>query len=273
MSGFFNLTIYIMSDIIPPSSFYYESEFLDKNIFFNTVYALDIAIEQNFAEMLFYSDLSRVVYASNDYCFRKRTEMNENGLLDIPFMNYYLTDVSRDTNRSLWKNSSNVQTLANIDNYMQELGFGIKLVPVRLEYEATIFFSQDKDLQYATSKLMFQDNNETILKGILTSENGTELKNPAFMDYSFSFKPEYNENEWLESNNITSIGIDFGIDTFLIYPDTEARGILKTPQPAYTPLRVTNEIIFNFLSTKGALIKDKNLLNTQPQDLLTSYFS
>lgn len=262
-----------MSDIvIPASSYYYESDLIDKNIFFNSVYALDIAIEQNFAEMLFYSDLSRIVYASNDFCFKKRTEVNEEGLLDIPFMNYYLKDISRDTERRLWKNITNVQTLANIDGYMQELGFGIKLVPIHLEYEATVFFSQDKDLQYATSKLLFQDNNETILYGMLESGNGTLIKNPAFLNYNFSFKPEYNENEWLEMNNITSIGVDFSFDTFLVYPDTEQRGILKTPQPAYSPFIVAQEVVLNFLSSKN-LIKGSSILESNPQELLTSYFS
>lgn len=259
-----------MSDtVIPVSAFFYEEDFAQKNTFFNSVYALDLSLESNFSNMLFYGDQSRVVYASNEYCFRKRTSMDSEGLLDIPFINYYLKSMSPDTERFLWKNSTNVQML--LDNgYASVLGYGIKIVPIHLEYEATAWFSQDKDLQYATSKLLFQNTNETILYGELTSSNGTIIKNPAFLSYSFDFKPTYNENEWLETNNITSIGMDFSIDTFIIYPDTQ---VLKTPQPIPNVLSITNEVILNFLSTKGELLKNENLLNTQPQDLLTMYFS
>jgi|GEM_PF-1567797 len=259
-----------MSDtIIPVTSFFYEEDFAQENTFFNSVYALDLAIENNFGSMLFYNDLSRIVYASNEYCFRRRTSMDSEGLLDLPFINYYLKSMSPDTNRFLWKNSNNVQIL--LDNgYASQLGFGIKVIPIHLEYEATAWFTQDKDLQYATSKLMFQNTNETILYGELQATNGTIVKNPAFLTYNFDFKPEYSENEWLESNNITSIGMDFSFDTFIIYPDTN---ILTTPQPPVGALSITEEVILNFFSAKGDLIKNSNLLSTEPKDLLTVYFN
>jgi len=258
-----------MSDI-SLDAFYYKEDFLNQDTFFNSVYALDLAIENNFSKMLFYNDLSRIVYASNDYCFRRRSEQSEEGLLDIPFLNYYLTNVSPDTDRMLKKNTNNAQTLLNLDNYVAELGFEIKIVPIHLEYESTAWFSNDKDLQYATSKLMFQDTNETVLYGMLESSNGTILKNPAFLTYSFNFKPEYNETEWLESNNISSIGIDMSFDTFIVYPNTE---ITTTPQAGPSALSITNEVILDFLSTKGSLYKDSDLLNTPSSVLLTTYFS
>jgi len=255
---------------ISPSSFYYQSDFLNKETFFNSVYSLDLSIEEYFAKMLFYSDASRIVYASNEYCFRRRAEMNEDGLLNFPFMNYYLKSITPDTDRLWKKNTNNVQTMLNIDDYKQKLGFGIKVVPIRLEYEATIWYSQDLDLQYATSKILMSNANETILYSTLQTESEYELKNMGVLYYNFDFKPEYTENDWLEKNNIISASLDFQFDTFAIYPDTF---ILQTPQPHNRGVFIANEVILNFLSTKGALLKNENLLNSQPQELLISYFN
>jgi len=255
---------------IAPSSFYYQSDFIHKETFFNSIYALDISIEEYFSKMLYYSDLSRIIYASNEHCFRRRAEMNEDGLLNFPFMNYYLKSITPDVERQWWKNTHNVQTLQNLDNYKQKLGFGIKLVPVHLVYEATVWYSQDLDLQYAFSKLLMSNTNETILYSNLQTESEHLIKNLGILYYNLDFKPEYTENEWLESNNITSASLDFEFDTFAIYPDTD---ILQTPQPSNRGLYLANEVILNFLNTKGTLLKNENLLNTQPQELITSYFT
>lgn len=264
-----------MSDTIEfvpkPSSYYYESELVNTYSFLNSVYALDIAIEQNFADMLFYSDLSRIVYASTEYCFKRRTEMSSEGVLFPPFMNYYLKSITPDTDRFLWKNTTNVQPLLNLDEYVTSLGFGLKVVPVHLVYEANAWFSQDRDLQFATSQVLFQNTNEIILYGMLNITEDYDLKNPAFMKYNLDFKPQYTENEWLETNNITSLAMDFEFDTFAVYTDISRPLMLPrgTPKPVY----IANEIIFNFLSTKGNLSKDSNLLQTSPQELITSYFN
>jgi len=256
---------------IPPSAFYYQSEFLSKDTFLNSIYSLDIAIEQYFSKMIFYSDMSRIIYASNEYAFRRRGEMNEDGILDFPFMNYYLKSIDPETNRQLWNNTTNVQSLYNIDGYKQVLGYGLKLVPIHLTYEATIWYSQDLDLQYAYSKILMSNTNETILYPIIDVENSdVKIKNVAFLYYNLSFKPEYTENDWLEKNNITSASLDFEFDTFAVYPDTE---ILVTPQPSAKGLYIANEVIFNFLSSKGELFKNSDLLNTQPQELLIEYFA
>ncbi len=260
-----------MSDnIIQANSFYYEDDFSRPEVFFNSIYALDISIENFFSRMLFYSDTSRLVYASNEYCFRRRSEMSENGLLEIPFMNYFLKSITPDTERRWWKNANNVQTLANLDDYKQKIGFGIKLVPIHLVYEATMWFSQDKDLQYAMSKLLMSNTNETILYSELNTESEYSLKNLGIMKYNLEFKPNYTENEWLETNKITSVALDFEFDTLAIYPNTD---LAVTPQPDNQGVFIANEVILNFLSTKGQLLKNENLLNTDPQELITVYFS
>lgn len=260
-----------MSDIVVPNNnFYYESEFSRDDIFFNSVYSTDITIEEYFSKMLFYSDLSRIVYASNEYCFRRRSEMN-NGLLNIPFMNYYLSKITTDVSHQWWKHMNNVAPMLDLGGYKSLIGFGIKLVPIKLSYEATVWFSQDRDLQYAMSKILMSNTNETIIYSTLNTSSDYALKNLGLLTYNFDFKPQYTENDWLESNNITSIALDFEIDTFAVYPDSE--NILETPQPGAYPIYIANEVILNLLSTKGTLLKNENLLNTTPQELLTFYFT
>ena len=48
-------------------------------------YALDIAIENYFCQTLEFP-LDRIIYASNEYCFRERTRKKE-GDLNLPFLN------------------------------------------------------------------------------------------------------------------------------------------------------------------------------------------
>lgn len=269
-----------MSDIedtrIGSPNFYYESEFLFPTYALLSQYALDLAIETTFANMLFYGDLSRIVYASNDYSFQRRTEMSENGLLDVPFMSYYCTGMSLDTNRKLFKNSNQVLPLPDLNNHATNLGYGIKIIPLHLTYEATCFFSQDKDLQYAMSKLLFQSANETIIYGLLNAGKdslGVEniLKNPSFMKSNLEFKPTFSENDFLQKNNLQSIAIDFEFDTYAVYP--AVANVLRTPQGVPNPLYIAEEVILNFLYTKGDLLKTSELANTSPQNLLTYYFN
>jgi hypothetical protein len=113
---------------VPETSFYYGQEFLDDdNDFFITQYALDMAIETKFANMLFHGDMSRIIYASNDWCFTERSRRNK-GLLEFPFMNYYLASKSLSTRRMLFNNQANV---GGIDLGMAEiLGGKFRVSPV-----------------------------------------------------------------------------------------------------------------------------------------------
>jgi hypothetical protein len=264
-----------MSDtIIPATSFYYSGEFSNEALpFSNSVYCLDIAMENKLANWVFHNDLNRIIYASNDFCFRRRLEMQgqeEEGaeFLNFPFINYYLVNTSFETERMLKKNSAQVQGMLNLGGYAEETGVDFRVIPLRLEYESTIWFSQDKDLQYAQTKLFDKSSNEIILYGDLVAPNKKAFKLPAFVKFDFQFKPEYKENEWMETNNIVSMSMDFSMDTMLIfgYKNNDlAQDIIQT-------VSLTEEVIMNFISTKSDILSGSPT-PIVPQDIITSYFT
>lgn len=245
----------INNDIkIPNKSYFYGDKF---SFWANEIesYALDIAIENHFSQLLDLP-LDRIIYASNDYCFRERTRKNE-GNLNLPFMNYYRVGYS-ETDRFLWNNYANLRGLLDVtgQNYERETGSKIKIAPVRVEYEMSIFFSQQKDCEYCYKLLAFDESNETLLYPTMKINENYDLKNIAIQSMNLEFNPTYNESDWLINNKIYSITIDPQFDTFQIMADTE--------------FDLAEEIVFNFISAKN-LVKP-NVLDSSPKEILFEYF-
>jgi len=251
-----------MSDtVVPVTSFYYGEEFSQNN-WYNTSIATAIAIEEHYAPILFKNDLTRIIYASTDYCFRERSRKNK-VLLNLPFMNYYLKSIERDTSpRSLWNNANNIQGMLDMDDDHQALlNSRIRLVPVKLHFEASVWYDQPQDLLKAYQLLALDESNETIIYSYYDAANDCQLKVPCFVKYNLDYNPEYSEKEWLEENKIMSIAVDFEITTFFLYT-----------HGTNTNVSFSNHIIFNFLSTKGIINTDDPLLTT-PQELIIEYFN
>jgi len=230
---------------VTPDAFYYSDEINNTpNIFYNTLLGVSIAVEDHFKNLLFKGDISRIIYASDGYAFKERSRKHES-LLDIPFMNYYLTDISRDTgSRYLWNNEQHVRGLRDIDDYQSSFGKPIRLVPVRLSFEASVFFSQPFDAMYAYQQLENDSTNEIILYSTFETEGGQTIRNSNFVTYEPIWSPEYTEQEWLEKNKLTPIGINFDVITYLIYTDTD-------------PISISKEVILDFIESKN-LIEDVN---------------
>lgn len=246
------------SIVIPSKSFYYKDQFTNNWSSQPCAYALDLSLEDFFSKQLIFS-LDRIIYSSNDFTFRERTKKND-GQLNLPYMNYYRIGYS-EPDRDWWNNYANAFGLMDIGNkgYYKELGSKIRLVPIKIEYESTVFFSQQKDCEYAYSRLLLEGSNETILNPILnTSDENVSLKNIGILNMDLEFNPTYNESDWLVNNKIWTISIDFNVDTFLIYASEE-------------DLFITNNIILNFLLAKN-LIKP-NIMDSNPKILLEEYFS
>ncbi|MDA3856626.1 MAG: hypothetical protein PF569_10310 [Candidatus Woesearchaeota archaeon] len=235
-----------------PTRFYYDE--VNDNSYLNTFYASDIALETHFANMLFKGSLDRIVYASNDYAFRKRagSVTSDYTNLEFPFMNYYNPQVvNPDTDRFYWNHIANIEGI-----YSSELGRKIRVVPLRIEYESSIWFNSAFDLQYAMSRLNNNDSNETVVYATVTTTDGQDITIPMFLGYNFSDNV-YQEDDFLEQNRIYNQGINFTVDLVMLYDDS--------------PVSITDEIIFNFLSSKNLDTSDP--INSDPQKLLTQYFT
>lgn len=244
---------------IPNNSFYYKEQFgehwTNDQI---SAYALDIEIEKWLSGTLKFP-MDRIIYASNDYTFRERTKKN-NGQLNLPYVSYYKTDYE-ETSRPWWNNYANTIGIMDIGNegYESQLGTKLKITPIRVSYECTIFFSQHKDCEYAYKEVLREESNETILYPKLQTTNGDIIKSIGIQDLDLTWNPLYDESDWLEANKIFTIGLDMSYDTFHITGRDDDVFIAK-------------EVILNFLSTKGILTKP-NVMDTQPQELLIEYFS
>lgn len=246
---------------IPASSYYYNDEINNNpNVFYNSLLATSIGIEYHFKDILFKGDINRILWASNEYCFKERSRFYE-GSLNIPFMNYYLKDISPETDaRALWNHEVQVRGLRDFDSYLSLLGKPIRLVPVKLSFEANVFFSQPFDAMYAYQQLKDDSANERIFYTSYDSVNDNVLVSPNFLTYVPEWNPEYNEKEWLEQNKIISVGMDFEVITFFIYGD----GL---------PLSVSNEVILEFFESKNFVTDMEDTSLIDPSRIIQDYIT
>ena len=222
-------------------------------------YAMDIAIENHLAETLEFS-LDRIIYASNEYCFRERTRTN-NGELNLPFLNYYRVGFG-ESNRP-WKNdfSNRFGVIDRENKFTSLMGGRMRIYPISINYEGTVLFAQNKDCEYAMNKLLFDNSNETIIKPQVETNNGDIITNAGVLTYDIEYNPTYQESDWLEQNRIWTIGLDFSVDTYMI-------GLFDT-NPDY--LHVAKEVLLEFFTAKKLDYNDyKN--SEQMEMLLTEYF-
>lgn len=240
------------------SSFYYGNQ-MNHWSAVPISYSVDIAVEYLFSEVLEFP-LDRIIYASNDYCFRERTRVNK-GELNLPFMNYYRTGYDYSSRR--WFNDfSNRFWLQDSQNERTTLmGGKMKIYPIEIQYEGTVFFAQNKDCEYAMNKLLYVNSNETIITPKLEFGDGNILENAGVFNLDVDYNPEYQENEWLEKNRIWTIGLEFSVRTFMIgqfdrNPDN---------------LRIAKSVLLEFFSAKK-INYESPMDSPQLEMLLSTYF-
>jgi len=202
--------------------------------FINVLYIIDLSLISHFSTMLFSGDQTRVIYASNDYAFRKRSDNNESNL-NLPFMNFRLKS-HEVGERIRWNLPSNSQGI-----FIDELETKVRFSPILLNYEASIWFHRDFDIKYAFNEIIWDSDNKTLLKPYATIASGGDpavdvnVEFPAHLGYNGpSLDPEYNEKDWLEKNNIHSATLDFEIQSFALKANTD--------------ITIPTDLLFNFAS-------------------------
>lgn len=217
----------------------------------NVIYSTDITIEQHLSELFLNNDLTRVEYASNEYAFRKRVEneiirlgqdvnvgtagdlshLRIKSNYNLPFVNYYLTDFNEG--ESTWWNN----VLYTRGAFISELNRKIKIDPVKLGYQVTLWIHRRDESILNYIEARFDADNKTFLEGIITID-GVDVPFPVWVNYTgLNFEPEYKENDWLERGKIRSISMDFEITTWIM------KGNLDVCIP--------ERILFNFASNHG----------------------
>jgi len=217
------------------------TNYYDLTSFRNTIYTLNIALETYLSNQLFKNDATRIVYSSSEFAFRKRTqELSKlgNGTnlnnLDLPFLNYKITGIDRSVSRQWWN-----KPIVNRGLFIDELGFKVKCLPVKISYDSTIYFHRDDDLLYAYNQLLWDDGDETKINFSLMVE-GVELGFfSLYMLDNMSYEPTYNETEWLTRNKIHTASLNFTCETVIIKDNLLNFGI---PEKVILDFMVMHEV-------------------------------
>ena len=211
-------------------SFYAQDP--DYENFVNIRYAMDIEIEKFLAEKLFFNDVNRIVYSSNEMAFRTRgRQVNNQGDYKFPFLNYWMSNYEYD-NTFGWYNAVNEKR----GTYIEELNMQVRLMPVVMEYEASFWCNRTDELQYALQQFVYMKTNHVAFTTTFRiPDTTTDLKFIGLFNItSMETNPEYKDTDWLEHNKISSIGLNFQI---LAYDPKVAGG-----------LTLTEEVIFDFVA-------------------------
>ena len=189
-------------------SFYNDENFL------SVVYACDIAIENHFKSLLFLGQSNRIVYATNAFAMRKRSDDND-GELDLPMLNYRMTNYEPGI-RQWWNLSSYTKGI-----YIPELEEKVKYAPITLTYEASFWAHRHDELMYVISELNFDADNTTTLVPTVEIQS-VDFPISALLSYSGNqYEPTYTESDWLERNNIHTITLPFTIDTMALKTNSD----------------------------------------------------
>lgn len=184
--------------------------------YLNCLHATIISLWTFFAENYWVGDMSRVIYASNDYAFKRRVELNAAANtqgLNLPFQNFKITNVMKGTQRPWFNHEMAIQ---GYQDYT--IGKRIKLIPVTINFESTLFFSTEADAMWLQQKLLWDASLETKIKpsvdlSLLDPLNPlvpkvTTLDMIGVIGMEPSYNPQFTENDWLEKNKIRTATLD-----------------------------------------------------------------
>ncbi|MBD3216531.1 MAG: hypothetical protein GF311_28210 [Candidatus Lokiarchaeota archaeon] len=232
------------------------------NNLLNSIYALNIAIESHFGNLLLEGDLGRIVYASNDFALRRWAENkarlpivdNTGNPYNLPFFNYKLKSdgYTNGTNRAWFSNAANTYGI-----WAPDLGKKIRMLNVTLAYEATLFVMQDIDSIYTATNMLWDDSNETILDYYLQIDSQA-IKNIAVLNYDMDFQDRFNETDWLEKNNIRTVGFDFSFETFIILENAD--------------IQISEEVALTFYNSKFGPFTDINAETKEYMEAFQTYW-
>lgn len=205
--------------------------------FINNYLSSIIAMDEYFQIYMFPNDPTRIIYASNDFAFRRRLKLQSKddtmnvfqaNSLDMPFFNFAITSIGENTDRQLKNNQ--LEKIGVMDWVSKTK---IRATPLKVDFEGTFFSAEEIDIQELFSKLQWDDALETTIRPkIQIGDNIYE--NYALLDYnSINYNPTYTESDWLERNRIRTIGLDFSLTTYLIGLDDSSFWIPKSVLVGY----------------------------------------
>ena len=232
------------NEIIFNKSYYNKAAF--NNVYLSSI----IALNDYLVSVYFPDEPTRLIYASNDFAFRRRQMLQNSdeedsskfqvNSLNMPFMSFSVSSggISADTERMLKNNQ--LEKTGIMDWTIKKK---IRLSPVKIDFEATYFSTEEIDIQYVMSLLQWDGASETLIKPEIEIDGHTFCNYGSLDITSINYRPTYNENDWLEKNKIRTISMSFALDTYLILIDDSSFWIPKT-------------VLLSFATSKGIEIED-----------------
>lgn len=261
---------------------YQHEKYYNHDLFVNIHLSAKIAINYYLAKVLLQKDLTRIVYAKDDMCFRRRMELvdttKENTVditpvsLNMPFISFY--------QESNWKEDENRNGAGQMVNgiYCVNTGTFIRSMQVEAEYKATCFFARDDDARVAQQILTWEQNPQspTWLYNAVNWRR-QQLLIPTFITFeTIEYNPSYNEADWLSKSRIIPIQLTIKVHSSQILMDrTIDDEILPQKLSNYDnhiddsyDVPLTEEAILGFLSEKNFGSSTDNL-----SDMVSNPFS
>jgi hypothetical protein len=234
--------------------------------FINSYFTLNIQLQEYFTNLLFPEDPSRIFVSSTAHAFRRRVVLQTQdpnatpylNNLNFPFLNYK-GKIKMGTKRPWYNYSLNTSGI-----FIPELQTKVKMIPVTINYDSTVYYHREDDKQYALNQLLFQSSQE-IQVPYYIQVNGIDVKNQGILSFNPDDDPVYNENDWLKQNNIHTIKLDFEIQT----------SILQINDPG-TSWGLTESVILNFAKMNPNITGDQitePLTTDQIYDLITETYT
>lgn len=214
---------------------YYDD--LDRKDYISTDLMVKIGMEWFLSMLLFKGDVNRVLYSKEDIVFRRRTEMvgqgfvkGQNALnhvsLDLPFACYSAAGSYEEDDRI-----ASMNTAAAVKGWISpETGIVVKAQPVKIQYQATIFYSRLRDVDKGAQLLYWEQYPKApVYISVENDVAGMKIDVPVNITIeSIDQNPDYAEKKWLTDAKIFPVKVGFTIRSYQILIE-DVENTIKLP--------------------------------------------
>jgi len=224
--------------------------YYDKQNWVNVTALASIALEKFLTDSLFKSDLTRAVYASSDYAFRRRFELLDTSRsfeevnassLQFPFLSYHPEES--------WVPvpSKRIYSLEEFGETSSSQMSNLRLMQVENNIEVLLYYDREDDARYAQNKIAFISSQKR-----WDSASVSYAYDTLNLPFSFSidaakvsFSPKIQEKEWLSKNRIFILSFKVNVQSMLFFP-------LESDLPE--PFSITERVMMDFSAGKPSSI-------------------
>ena len=230
--------------------------YYNKHNWVNTTALLAITLEDFLADNLFKSDLSRAVYASEDYVYRRRFELMDSSRkwenieassLQFPFFSYHV-----DNN---WApiQEKRVYTLEEYGVTSASQQGNLRIIQVQNPVSILLHYDREDDARFAYDKLSFMSSQKRWY-----TQQASYLFDNLEIPFSFTidsskveFSPKVSEMDWLKQNRLFVLSFEVVAESLLLFPPLQYEDDSNfTPEP----FSISEEVLLDFTSGKSSSV-------------------